>query len=109
MKTQEYQSSSSPALSIKGTQPGRLYELMEQAHKHGYNWRGVWDKMSYTSKMLAVEQICQQGTYGAIFYDEQFQKVIFGKMGEIVEGLNKSWHLFLSSIGSVVFEQPKSE
>lgn len=86
------------------TQKTRLYELLEQAHRHGYNWRGVWDKMSYTSKMLAVEQICEQGTYSTIFYDKEFQKVIFGKMGEIVSGLNESWHLLLSSIGSVVYQ-----
>lgn len=87
------------------TLPARLYELLEGAHKLGYNWRGVWDKMSYTSKMLATEQICQDGSFNSIFCDKDFVKVIFGEEGEIRRTVADAFVGVTAGIGINTFQK----
>ena len=41
-----------------------LYEMLESAHKEKrFNLNGVWDRITYASKMLMCDQMVQSGTW----------------------------------------------
>jgi len=45
------------------TEADIIYNTIEQASKSGYNWRGIWNRLSYSSKIHNCEIMANDGSW----------------------------------------------
>jgi hypothetical protein len=60
------------------TEAELMYELLEFAYKMGYNWRGVWNRLTYTAQMHNCESIVKDTDGASVLLDKEFQRAVFG-------------------------------
>lgn len=54
--------------------------ILDRASTNGWQWRGVWNKLSYSAKELNAKSILEKESYKEFVNDRDFLNAVFGKV-----------------------------